>query len=102
MKLGIPGEEELLGRGVSYCATCDGAFFRNLEVAVVGGGDAAVQEALALTHIVKKVYIIHRRDTLRAQKVIQERAFANEKIEIHLERRAHRGAGQGSGRIDPP
>ena len=82
MKLDIPGENELLGRGISYCATCDGAFFRNLEIAVIGGGDAAIQEGIALAHIVKKVYVIHRRDTLRAQKIIQDRAFANSKMEF--------------------
>lgn len=81
-KMGIPGEEELVGRGISYCATCDGAFFRNLDVAVVGGGDAAIQEGLALTNIVRKVYVIHRRDQLRAQKIIQDRAFRNEKMEF--------------------
>jgi thioredoxin reductase (NADPH) len=82
MKLAVPGENELVGRGISYCATCDGAFFRNLTVAVIGGGDAAIQEALALAHIVKKVYVVHRRDTLRAQKIIQDRAFANKAIEF--------------------
>ena len=82
MKLNIPGENELLGRGISYCATCDGSFFRNLDVAVIGGGDAAIQEALALANIVRKVFIVHRRDTLRAQKIIQDRAFRNEKIEF--------------------
>ncbi len=82
VKMGIPGEEEFVGRGVSYCATCDGAFFRNLDVAVIGGGDAAIQEGLALTNIVRKVYVIHRRDQLRAQKIIQDRAFKNEKMEF--------------------
>ncbi len=82
MKIGIPGENELLGRGISYCATCDGAFFRNLDVAVIGGGDAGIQEGLALSNIVRKVYVIHRRDTLRAQKIIQERAFKNNKMEF--------------------
>lgn len=82
MKIGIPGEQEFVGRGISYCATCDGAFFRNLDVAVIGGGDAAIQEGLALTNIVRKVYVIHRRDQLRAQKIIQERAFKNEKMEF--------------------
>lgn len=82
MKIGIPGEEEFVGRGISYCATCDGAFFRNLDVAVIGGGDAAIQEGLALTNIVRKVYVIHRRDQLRAQKIIQDRAFKNEKMEF--------------------
>ena len=79
-RLGVPGEDKLLGRGVSYCATCDGAFFRDREVAVVGGGDAAVEEALFLTRLVKKVHIIHRRDELRAIKILQERALAHEKI----------------------
>jgi thioredoxin reductase (NADPH) len=78
--LNIEGEEKLTGRGVSYCATCDGAFFRNKEVAVVGGGDAAVEEALFLARLVKKVHIIHRRDQLRAIKILQERAFAHENI----------------------
>jgi len=82
IKIGIPGEQEFVGRGISYCATCDGAFFRNLDVAVIGGGDAAIQEGLALTNIVRKVYVIHRRDQLRAQKIIQDRAFKNEKMEF--------------------
>ncbi len=80
-KLGVPGEQEFTGRGVSYCATCDGPFFRDQEVAVVGGGDSAVQEALFLTKIVKKVYLIHRRDELRAIKLLQEKALAEPKIE---------------------
>ncbi len=79
-KLGVPGEEELAGRGVSYCATCDGAFFRDVEVAVVGGGDSAVEEGLFLTKFASKVHLIHRRDKLRATAIIQERAFANEKM----------------------
>ena len=83
MKMGIPGEAELLGRGISYCATCDGAFFRNLEVAVIGGGDSAIQEGLALANIVKKVHVIHRRDALRAQKIIQDRAFRQGNMEFH-------------------
>jgi thioredoxin reductase (NADPH) len=82
MKMNIPGERELAGRGISYCATCDGLFFRNLDVAVIGGGDSAIEEALSLANIVRKVYIIHRRDTLRAQKILQERAFKNDKIEL--------------------
>lgn len=82
LKLGIPGEEELKGRGVSYCATCDGPFFRDQEIAVVGGGDSAVDEALYLTRFAKKVYLIHRRNTLRAEKILQERALQNEAIEI--------------------
>jgi thioredoxin reductase (NADPH) len=82
MKMNIPGERELAGRGISYCATCDGLFFRNLDVAVIGGGDSAIEEALSLANIVRKVYIIHRRDALRAQKILQERAFKNDKIEF--------------------
>jgi thioredoxin reductase (NADPH) len=81
-KLGVPGEEELRGRGVSYCATCDGPFFRDQEIGVIGGGDSAVDEALYLTRFAKKVYIIHRRNAFRAEKIIQDRAFKNPKIEI--------------------
>jgi thioredoxin reductase (NADPH) len=84
-KLGVPKEEELTGKGVSYCATCDGAFFKDKEVGVVGGGDNALTEALFLTKFCKKVTIIHRRDRLRAEKILQERALANEKIEILLD-----------------
>ena len=80
-KLGVEGEEEFAGRGVSYCAICDGAFFQDEVLAVVGGGDAAVEEADFLTRYASKVYVIHRRDEFRAQPVIQEHAFANEKIE---------------------
>ncbi|WP_028893389.1 thioredoxin-disulfide reductase [Syntrophorhabdus aromaticivorans] len=82
VKMGIPGEAEFVGRGVSYCAVCDGAFFRNMDVAIIGGGDAAIQEGLSLANIVRKVYVIHRRDALRAQKIIQDRAFKNEKMEF--------------------
>jgi len=81
-KLGVPGEEELKGRGVSYCATCDGPFFRDQDIGVVGGGDSAVDEALYLTRFASRVYIIHRRNALRAEKILQERAFQNKKIEI--------------------
>jgi thioredoxin reductase (NADPH) len=81
-KLGIEGETELVGRGVSYCATCDGAFFRNVPIAVVGGGDTAAEESLFLTRFASKVYLIHRRDKLRATKVLQERIMANDKIEM--------------------
>jgi len=80
--LNVKGEKEFHGRGVSYCATCDGAFFKDKKVAVVGGGDAAVEEALFLTKFAKKVYIIHRRDELRATKIIQEKAKNNPKIEF--------------------
>ena len=79
-RLGSPGEEEFAGRGVSYCAICDGAFFKNQVLAVVGGGDSAVEEATFLTRYGEKVYIIHRRDEWRAQKLLQERALANPKI----------------------
>lgn len=78
--LGVPGEEEYNSRGVSYCAVCDGAFFRDEDLLVVGGGDSAVEEAIFLTRFAKSVTIVHRRDQLRAQKLLQERAFANEKI----------------------
>jgi thioredoxin reductase (NADPH) len=81
-KLGIPGEQELTGKGVSYCATCDGPFFRDQEIFVVGGGDTAIQEADFLTKFASKVTVIHRRDELRATKVLQEKAFANDRIEF--------------------
>ena len=81
-KLGIEGEELLTGKGVSYCGTCDGPFYRDVEIAIIGGGDTAVQEAIFLTRFASRVYVIHRRDELRATKIIQERAFANEKIEF--------------------
>ncbi len=82
MKLNVPGELEFVGRGVSYCAVCDGAFYKNKVVAVVGGGNAAVEEAMYLTKFADKVYVIHRRNELRADKIVQERAFKNEKIEF--------------------
>ncbi len=81
-KLGVPGELEFYGRGISTCATCDAPFFRNSVVAAVGGGDTAVQESIFLTKFASKVYLIHRRNALRATKILQERAMANEKIEI--------------------
>jgi len=80
--LGVQGESEFTGKGVSYCATCDGFFFRDREVAVVGGGDTAITDALELTRHVKKVYVIHRRDQLRAGQVLQQRAFAEPKLEF--------------------
>ncbi|MBD7945660.1 thioredoxin-disulfide reductase [Psychrobacillus sp. Sa2BUA9] len=81
-KMGIPGETELGGRGVSYCAVCDGAFFKGKNLVVVGGGDSAVEEGAFLTKFANKVTIVHRRDKLRAQKILQDRAFANEKIDF--------------------
>jgi len=81
-KLEIPGEAELAGRGISWCAVCDGAFFKDEEVVVIGGGNSAIEEAIYLTGLAKKVYVVHRRDRLRADTVLQERAFANEKIEL--------------------
>jgi len=82
IKLGIPGEEKFTGRGVSYCATCDAAFFRDLPVAVVGGGDSAITEALDLTKFASKVTVIHRRDQLRATRILQEKAFSEPKIDF--------------------
>ncbi|MEK5272188.1 thioredoxin-disulfide reductase [Aeribacillus sp. FSL K6-8394] len=79
-KLGVPGEKELGGRGVSYCAVCDGAFFKGKDLIVVGGGDSAVEEGVYLTRFANSVTIVHRRDQLRAQKILQQRAFDNEKI----------------------
>jgi thioredoxin reductase (NADPH) len=81
-KLGVPGEEELRGRGVSYCATCDGAFFKDQVIAVVGGGNVAINDALFLTRFASKVIVIHRRDELRATKILSEGAFARPKIEF--------------------
>jgi cation diffusion facilitator CzcD-associated flavoprotein CzcO len=99
-KLGVPGEEKLANRGVSYCATCDGFFFRNKKVVVVGGGNSALDEGLFLTRYVSELIIVHRRDELRADPILQERAFSNEKVR----RRAHpqpedrRDHGGGGGR----
>jgi len=80
-KLGVPGEDRLQGKGVSYCATCDGALYKDRDIVLVGGGDTAVEEALFLTRFGKKVTLVHRRDRLRAAKVLQERVFANKKVE---------------------
>jgi len=84
-KLNIPGEKEFTGRGVSYCATCDGAFFKDKKVAVIGGGNAAIEEALFLTRFASKVFIVHRRNRLRADKIFQGRVFNNEKVELILD-----------------
>ena len=81
-KLGIPGEDEYSGKGVSYCAVCDGAFYRGKDVTTVGGGDSAVEESEYLAKLVNNVNIVHRRDQLRAQKILQDRAFANDKIDF--------------------
>ena len=81
-KLGVPGEEELMGMGVSYCATCDGAFFKGKTTAVIGGGDVALEDALFLARLCEKVYLVHRRDEFRGAKVLQERVFGTENIEV--------------------
>ena len=96
-KLGIPGELEHAGRGVSYCAVCDGAFFKGETIAVIGGGDAAVEEADYLTRYAEKVYIVHRRDEFRAARVIQERAFFNPKIEVLWNQKVLEMLGDGKG-----
>ncbi|MEA3362913.1 MAG: thioredoxin-disulfide reductase [Thermodesulfobacteriota bacterium] len=81
-KMGVEGEEALVGKGVSYCATCDGAFFRDVPIAVIGGGDTAVEEALFLTRFASKVILVHRRDKLRATQILQDRTLANDKVEV--------------------
>jgi thioredoxin reductase (NADPH) len=96
-KLGVPGELEFAGRGVSYCAVCDGAFFKQETIAVVGGGDAAVEEADYLTRYAGKVYLVHRRDELRASKILQQRLFANPKIEVIWNKRVEELIGGPTG-----
>ena len=94
-KLGVPGEEEFSGKGVSYCAVCDGNFFRGQDVVVVGGGDAAIDEGIYLTGIVNSVTVIHRRDKLRASKILQERAFENKKMNFKWKHVVDRFIGNG-------
>lgn len=96
-KLGIPGEKEMIGRGVSYCATCDGAFYRNVPVAINGGGDTAVEEAMFLSRFASQVYLIHRRDQLRAVEVLQERLKANDKIEVLWNKTVQEAHGDNTG-----
>ena len=96
-KLGVPGEQEYAGRGVSYCAVCDGAFFKAETIAVVGGGDAAVEEADYLTRYAEKVYVIHRRDEFRASRILQERLFANPRIEVIWNKRVRELQGGPTG-----
>ena len=96
-KLEVPGELDFAGRGVSYCAVCDGAFFKGDTIAVIGGGDAAVEEADYLTRYAAKVYLIHRRDSLRASKILQERLFANPKIEVIWNKKVNEMTGEAKG-----
>jgi thioredoxin reductase (NADPH) len=96
-KLDVPGEVEFAGRGVSYCAVCDGAFFKGETIAVVGGGDAAVEEADYLTRYAAKVYVIHRRDQFRASRILQERLFANPKVEVIWNKRVRELVGGPAG-----
>jgi thioredoxin reductase (NADPH) len=97
VKLGVPGEKEHAGKGVSYCAVCDGAFFKGEVLAVIGGGDAAVEEADYLTRYASKVHIVHRRDQFRASRILQERAFANPKIEVIWNKQVLEVTGGASG-----
>ncbi len=94
---GVPGEAEYAGRGVSYCAVCDGAFFKGETVAVIGGGDAAVEEADYLTRYASRVYIVHRRDSFRASQILQDRAFENPKIEVIWNKRVLEMVGDAGG-----
>ena len=95
-ELGVPGEKELSGRGVSWCATCDGFFFREHDIAVVGGGDSALEEATFLTRFAKSVTLVHRRDALRASKIMQDRAFANDKIRFAWDSEVVSANGEGT------
>jgi thioredoxin reductase (NADPH) len=95
VKLKVPGEDELLGKGVSYCATCDGWFFRDKKVAVIGGGDSALEEALFLTRYASEIVIIHRRDEFRAGALLQKRMRENEKIKLHLDSVVKEISGEG-------
>lgn len=97
IKLEVPGELEFAGRGVSYCAVCDGAFFKGDTIAVIGGGDAAVEEADYLTRYAAKVYLVHRRDSLRASKILQERLFTNPKIEVLWNKKVLEMTGEATG-----
>src|SRR4029079_13041012 len=97
IKLGVPGEVEYAGKGVSYCAICDGAFFKGHTIAVIGGGDAAVEEADFLTRYASKVYLIHRRDEFRASKILQKRLFENKKVEVILDTVVERAEGDPTG-----
>lgn len=98
-RLEVPGENELFGRGVSSCATCDGAFFRDQEIAVVGGGDSAMEEAIFLTRFASKVYLLHRRDSFRASKIMQERALNHPKIEVVWNSEVHSVHGTAEGGV---
>ena len=99
-KLGCPGEQEFIGKGVSYCATCDGPFFRNKEIAVVGGGDSALQEALYLTKFASKVNLIHRRNEFRAAKILQEKVLAESKINIIYDSVVEEISGNSAGSVE--
>ncbi len=95
-KLGVQGEQELSAKGVSYCATCDGPFFKSVELSVAGGGDTAIEEAIFLTKFASTVHVIHRRDKLRASKIVQNRAYSNPKIKFHLNKKIHEILGENN------